>query len=394
MRRILIENLKNKPVNKQTVVMAEHKGLGHPDSIMDGVCEAASQALSKYYLKHFKTVLHHNVDKGLLVAGESKPKFKGGKVSKTIQIHVAGRATAKVGKKKINVKKIVENAAKNYLKQFRHLKPNQYSIYADIREGSANLKEVFKKGKKIPVANDTSFGVAHAPLCKTEQLALDVGNYLNNKLKIKYKAVGEDIKVMAWREGKETKLALAIAFVDKHIKSMEHYIFIKEKIKSNVKKFTQMSKKNSSVSSIEINTLDNAKGNESTIYLTTTGLSAEQGDDGQVGRGNRPSQLITPNRPMSLEACAGKNINHPGKLYQVLAQILANKIAKLNGVEECYVKLLTQIGKPLSEPLVSVELIGTDFTNNKKKANVIINNTLNKLTKIQKEIAHGNYRSF
>ncbi len=390
MRRILIENLKNKPVRKQTVVMAEHKGLGHPDSIMDGVCEAASQALSKHYLKHFKTVLHHNVDKGLLVAGESKPKFAGGKVSKTIQIHVAGRATAKVGKKKINVKKIVENAAKKYLKQFRHLKPNHYSIYADIREGSANLKEVFKKGKTVPVANDTSFGVAHAPLCKTEQLALDVGNYLNTKLKRKYKAIGEDIKVMAWRENKKIKLALAIAFVDKHIKSMEDYIQIKDKVKNDVKRFTRKY----NLASIEINTLDNTKGSESTIYLTTTGLSAEQGDDGQVGRGNRPSQLITPNRPMSLEASAGKNINHPGKLYQVLSQILANKVAKLSGVEECYVKLLTQIGKPLSEPLVSIELIGTNFTRNKKKAEKIVNNTLNKLTKIQKEIVYGKYRSF
>ncbi len=33
-----------------------------------------------------------------------------------------------------------------------------------------------------------------------------------------------------------------------------------------------------------------------------SGLSAETGDDGQVGRGNRVNGLITPNGPMSLEA--------------------------------------------------------------------------------------------
>jgi hypothetical protein len=42
------------------------------------------------------------------------------------------------------------------------------------------------------------------------------------------------------------------------------------------------------------------------IYLTVTGTSAEAGDDGQVGRGNRVNGLITPCRPMSLEAAAGK----------------------------------------------------------------------------------------
>ena len=42
------------------------------------------------------------------------------------------------------------------------------------------------------------------------------------------------------------------------------------------------------------------------VYLTVTGTSAEMGDDGQVGRGNRPNGLITPYRPMTLEAAAGR----------------------------------------------------------------------------------------
>ncbi|MHA1487030.1 MAG: methionine adenosyltransferase, partial [Promethearchaeota archaeon] len=54
------------------------------------------------------------------------------------------------------------------------------------------------------------------------------------------------------------------------------------------------------------------------LYLTITGTSAEAGDDGEVGRGNRSNGLITPCRPMSLEAVCGKNpINHVGKLYNV-----------------------------------------------------------------------------
>ena len=68
-----------------------------------------------------------------------------------------------------------------------------------------------------------------------------------------------------------------------------------------------------------VNALDDPKASdESGIYLTVTGLSAEQGDDGEVGRGNRVNGLITPSRAMSLEAAAGKNaVAHVGKLYNL-----------------------------------------------------------------------------
>ena len=47
----------------------------------------------------------------------------------------------------------------------------------------------------------------------------------------------------------------------------------------------------------------------------------EAGDDGSVGRGNRANGLITPCRPMSLEATAGKNpVNHVGKIYNLLVE--------------------------------------------------------------------------
>lgn len=46
-------------------------------------------------------------------------------------------------------------------------------------------------------------------------------------------------------------------------------------------------------------------------YLTVTGTSAEQGDDGNTERGNRINGLISPIRQYSMEATAGKNsVNH------------------------------------------------------------------------------------
>ena len=95
---------------------------------------------------------------------------------------------------------------------------------------------------------------------------------------------------------------------------------------------------------------------------------------------------------MSLEAAAGKNINHPGKLYQILAHLIAQKIGKIRGVRECSVRLLSQIGKPLDQPQVaSVKIIAKNFTFVKDKAFKIIDQTFENLTKIQLEIVKGKY---
>ncbi|MDI6592016.1 MAG: methionine adenosyltransferase, partial [Patescibacteria group bacterium] len=124
-------------------------------------------------------------------------------------------------------------------------------------------------------------------------------------------------------------------------------------------------------------------------------LSAEQGDDGQVGRGNRVWGLITPCRQMSMEAAAGKNINHPGKLYQILSFLIAQKIGKIKGVRECYVKLLNEIGRPLDLPQIAlIELNVENFGKAKKEAQLICQNFLNHLRKIQKDIVKGKYQLF
>src|SRR5580692_6526516 len=91
-RSIHSEQLPN-CVSDLEVEIVERKGIGHPDSIIDGACEAVSIALSKYYLDNFDVIFHHNVDKGLLVGGSSHAEFGGGRVTDPIYILVAGRAT-------------------------------------------------------------------------------------------------------------------------------------------------------------------------------------------------------------------------------------------------------------------------------------------------------------
>jgi S-adenosylmethionine synthetase len=112
--------------------------------------------------------------------------------------------------------------------------------------------------------------------------------------------------------------------------------------------------------SVEVNTADDPTRGQ--VYLTVTGTSAEGGDDGQAGRGNRANGLITPYRPMTLEAAAGKNpVSHVGKLYQVAAgRVTQALVAELDGVAaaECY--LVSQIGRAITDPQVADVKLRTD----------------------------------
>jgi S-adenosylmethionine synthetase len=80
MRNIVVEDLRQTPLEKQRIEIVERKGLGHPDYMCDAVMDQISIGLSKEYLKKAGTVLHHNVDKALLVGGEVDVAFGGGKV--------------------------------------------------------------------------------------------------------------------------------------------------------------------------------------------------------------------------------------------------------------------------------------------------------------------------
>lgn len=103
---------------------------------------------------------------------------------------------------------------------------------------------------------------------------------------------------------------------------------------------------------VTVNAGDRAEAGE--VYLTVTGTSAEAGNDGQVGRGNRINGLITPGRPMSLEAAAGKNpVSHVGKIYNVAARDIARRVVEtIPGVARAECLPVSQIGAPISKPAV------------------------------------------
>jgi len=359
MRNINVQLSHWADIDSLEVELVERKGTGHPDYIADSASEEASRKLSLYYLKRYGTILHHNLDKTLVVGGQASPKFKGGEVLQPIYIIVAGRATTEVktesGVESIPVGTIIIESVKEWIKQnFRYLDPEKHVVVDyKIGKGSADLVGIFEVGKKtVPLSNDTSFGVGFAPYSKLENLVFQTERLLNSKeVKAKIPEIGEDIKVMGLRKGKSIELTIAMATISQLISDVNHYVAVKEEAKQLVLDLTSRLVPDYDVK-VNINSGD--KIDRGILYLTVTGTSAEHGDDGMTGRGNRASGLITPMRPMSLEATAGKNpVNHVGKIYNVVANLIAQKVySEVKGVKNVQVEILGQIGRPIDDPLI------------------------------------------
>lgn len=397
MRNIMIVQADETPLGEQGMEMVERKGIGHPDSLMDGICERASLELSRYYIKEFGNILHHNLDKGLLVGGSAKVGFGKGRITKPIEIIIAGRATKSFNGKAIPVDKIVVNAAKHYLKENTRFLDiaKETKISTKILGGSEGLTKLFSRGDGFPRANDTSFGIGFAPMTKTERLTLEMERFLNSKAyKKKVPATGEDIKVMCIRENDSVHMNIAVAFVAELVGSMNVYSDLKEKVRHDAEIFAKSIIKNVNVS---INTGDLAKSGE--VYITKSGLSCESGDDGQVGRGNRVNGLITPFRHMSLEASAGKNpVNHTGKIYNILSKNIAEEIAKQSRVSDCTVAIASYIGERIDRPrsvVVKASMKkGSRLSDEKDSIKKIAEANLDNVALVSKGLLSGKYTVF
>ena len=359
-RNIQVEPLRTVHIEDQEVELVERKGVGHPDSIADGVAESVSRALCRLYLDEYGKILHHNTDETQVVGGGSEPKFGGGKVTSPIYILLVGRATTEVDGEKLPYRDVAMKAAREYVRSTcAHLDADHHVEFdCKIGQGSVDLRGVFDQ--KTVLSNDTSFGVGFAPFSDTERVVLESEKFLTLKLKKKIPALGEDVKVMGYRHRDKIHLTVAVALVDREVKDAREYQSVCDEVREKL--LDQAAKLTRHAVSIDVNTADDPELGR--YYLTVTGCSMEAGDDGSVGRGNRANGLITPCRPMSLEASAGKNpINHVGKIYNLLGNLIANDVVKETGgdVKEVHVRILSQIGRPVDQPQVaSLQILPAD----------------------------------
>ena len=395
-RNITVEEFKQVPLEKQNLEIVERKGLGHPDSICDAILDRVSVELSKEYLERFGTIMHHNADKSLLVAGEVETKFGGGEVKQPMLLIFGDRATNEVEGVSVPVDEIAIRAAKSWLKKnLRFVDPNKHMRYqVELKPGSAALTDIFRRKGKVMSANDTSAAVGYAPMTRTEQLVLKTEQYLNSKkFKQEFPESGEDIKVMGFRKNDELSLTIGMAFVDRFVKDEGDYFRKKAEILERLREFVK--EKSDLKVRLDLNTLDMRGRGIGGIYTTVLGTSADGADSGQVGRGNRVNGVIPLNRHVGMEAAAGKNpVSHVGKIYNFLTHRIASSIyERVEGLEEINVWLVSQIGKPIDQPLIAAARVitkqGVSIESVRKGIEEVMDAELERIDKFCIDLARG-----
>jgi S-adenosylmethionine synthetase len=399
MRNIVVEDFKQVPLEEQKLEIVERKGIGHPDTICDSILDRVSVELSKEYLKKFGTIMHHNADKSLLVAGEVETRFGGGIVKKPMLLIFGDRATDEFEGTRIDVGEIAIRAAKKWMREnLRYVDPDKHLRYqVELRPGSAALTDIFKRGGKVLSANDTSAAVGYAPMTKTERVVLKTEQFLNSKkFKRGFPESGEDIKIMGFRKNSDVSLTIGMAFVDRHVKNEADYFRKKEEILEETRHFIKEKFDFNSID-LKLNTLDVRGRGVDGVYLTVLGTSADGADSGQVGRGNRSNGVIPLNRHVGSEAAAGKNpVSHVGKIYNILTHKIADEIyKKVEGLREVYVWLVSQIGEPIDQPAIAAVRVITrpsvKIENIRERIEETIDRELEKIDEFTKCLIRGDF---
>jgi S-adenosylmethionine synthetase len=393
--QIFIESVNNIPTFKKRFEIVERKGIGHPDTICDLVMNQISVDLSKLYLKETGAIQHHNMDKALLVAGQSESNFGGGKIIKPMKMILGDRATFDIGERKLPIGDFaIQTAKKWFEKNLRFVNDEHVEYQVEIGVTSKELQSIFENTKSF-AANDTSVLVGYAPFTETESIVLNTEQHINSKqFKDNFPESGEDVKVMGFRDSNHVDLTIATAFVDRFISSENQYFQRKEEMLQEINEFL---KKNYSMKvTTNMNCLDSKNRGMSGLYLTVLGTSADSADSGQVGRGNMASRVISPSRPAGSEATAGKNpVSHIGKIYNALSFKIANEIhTKVSGLDEVCVWMYNVIGRPVNDPkavIVQPTITGQLHDAEKNQINEIVENNLQNIHEFCNELISGKY---
>jgi S-adenosylmethionine synthetase len=350
---VIVDRLDAQRGDELDTEVVERKGFAHPDTMCDALAEELSLALCRIYVERTGRILHHNVDKVLLAGGAAGPAFGGGVIRAPIEIVFAGRAAAAFGGGAIDIEDLVDRTTRNWFRD--HLPTldadRDIVVRNRVRPGSADLVALFDRAPSaaMALANDTSCGVGFAPLSRLESVVDRVERHLNGTAaRARHPVIGRDIKVMGVRRGQRVELTVACALIGRHLRDLAHYRDAKAAIADEARQAAG----GGGDLAVAVNAADDEAAGS--IYLTVSGTSAESGDDGEAGRGNRANGLITPYRPMTMESVAGKNpVSHVGKLYNIAAGLIAEAIvAEVPALAaECY--LVSRIGQPIDQPQVA-----------------------------------------
>ncbi len=337
-----------------SVEFVERKGTGHPDTICDHLAEELARELASQYLAHTGVVQHFNVDKAILAAGAVEVGYGGGEHTRPSRLVLVGKADSLQ-----EWRPDPEDLAVRYKAKLLELLPDAtaeaFDVEVWLNQSSTDLATVVnKRDDDTPLANDTSFAAVSSPRSAVEQTVYAVERHLNSDEFRSVQPVGRDIKVMGARVDGSAHVTVACPVLARRVHNRTEYDEVIDAVRDEVA--TIATGYLGDGVAVKVNQADQ----ENSPYLTLTGTSAEAGDDGQVGRGNRFGGLITPYRPMSLEAAAGKNpFAHVGKTYHAVAADIASRLSAETGITESTIRMLSSIGRSVADPeTVHIEKVG------------------------------------
>lgn len=347
--------------------IVERKGLGHPDTLADHLAERLSRAYSRYTVRHFGAVLHHNFDKLALLGGASEVRYGGGAMTAPVRVLINGRAAFACGGERIPVTEIVRAEAKAFFAERLPEICDHLDIAFNITSNSSpgavltgddapdrtrwfNPRSIEDlRERRIRLSNDTSLGTGWAPENAFESFVRELVNHFSGASDFtrSHRWCGSDVKLMGYWDGEQADVVLCVPQKSSHVASRADYIGNTETVLAECHRLAALRLPGASVG-FRLNARDVPEKDE--LYLTFTGSSIESGDEGVVGRGNRVNGLITPLRPMNLEGANGKNpVYHVGKLYNIAAQRLAHRLHQATG-EYAEVHLVSTTGQRLDQP--------------------------------------------
>src|SRR3989338_7413428 len=117
---LLITSDWQNPADRQ-VEIVERKGIGHPDTLADGIADAVSIAYSRHCLDEFGVVLHHNLDKVYIGGGHFTCGYDWSKMHSPVRVVLNGRMSVRFGETQVDIASIQEETARQYLS---HCLPN------------------------------------------------------------------------------------------------------------------------------------------------------------------------------------------------------------------------------------------------------------------------------
>lgn len=334
--------------------VVERKGVGHPDTLADGIAELASIRYSQHCLQVAGAVLHHNLDKVAVLGGRAAFTEADGVYDRPLRVIFGGRISTSFAGRALPVREILQQAA---VDQLRAALPGFDRVRLEVRHETTDsskfphwfaprsLDDLPERPRAF--SNDTAYLVGSAPRTAAEIVVLLAEAWFR-----RFAWAGSDIKALAVRDGDTFTVTVCVPALAGHLTGSAQF---DDAVTAAAGELTEvLQQRLPGRVTVVCNTRGSRTGPLSGQYFTLSGSAVDYGEDGLVGRGNARTGVISGAHLAGNEATFGKNpAYHVGKVGGWLADTAAHAVAAEFG--PCRIALLWRNGAPYDQP-ASVEI--------------------------------------